>query len=350
MDTWYLAGNCIDETGFRQIVDSLITHRSIASNIWLKRNPLRPSSAAALASLILQSEYLDTLDLDQTELGDAGVSALFSALSEALASGKQIKLRHIYLNAVGLGSSACVQLGRFLGSEKCQLQSLFIANNPIGDRGALALADGLARNTSLVRLMADSTGLTATGASAILAALTGHQSLIALSLGQSFATADLGGRYNYIDDAGCLPLIALLQSPSSSLRYLVIDGLTMSHAHMNQVYVAVMASQTLFWLDATSITPTVGSNEVVRARMATKKLLPLLRSHLQANVKRVYDGMDYRTFEAEEKRWLASPREPVRRIDSVYRNRDAGMARRGLMKLDKWWDGEDGTLEEVMAS
>lgn len=37
----------------------------------------------------------------------------------------------------------------------------------------------------------------------------------------------------------------------------------------------------------------------------------------------------------------------VRYIDSVYRNRDAGMARRGLMVLDKWWKDEE-ELEKVM--
>jgi hypothetical protein len=46
---------------------------------------------------------------------------------------------------------------------------------------------------------------------------------------------------------------------------------------------------------------------------------------------------------------LVSERRYVRKIDSVYRNRDAGMARRGLEKLDKWWDEDDGTLQEVMA-
>jgi hypothetical protein len=40
----------------------------------------------------------------------------------------------------------------------------------------------------------------------------------------------------------------------------------------------------------------------------------------------------------------------VRKIDSVYHNRDTGLARRGLMKLDKWWDEGDETLKEVMNS
>lgn len=70
-------------------------------------------------------------------------------------------------------------------------------------------------------------------------------------------------------------------------------------------------------------------------------------AQLTENVKRVYN-MDYDTFFQEEKRWLVNDKDDVRKIDSVYRNRDAGLARRGLKKLDKWWDEDDETLNEVM--
>lgn len=66
-----------------------------------------------------------------------------------------------------------------------------------------------------------------------------------------------------------------------------------------------------------------------------------------ANVERVY-GVDYDEFNKDHKRWLVSDKTDVRKIDSVYRNRDAGEARRGLKKLEKWWDEDDETLKEVM--
>jgi hypothetical protein len=75
----------------------------------------------------------------------------------------------------------------------------------------------------------------------------------------------------------------------------------------------------------------------------------LARSTLEKNVKRSYDeDMSYDEWHAAEKRWLVNDKTDVRKIDSVYRNRDAGLARRGLMKLDKWWDEDDETLKEVM--
>lgn len=65
------------------------------------------------------------------------------------------------------------------------------------------------------------------------------------------------------------------------------------------------------------------------------------------NVRRRYE-IGYEEFERDEKRWLMSDEVDVRKIDSVYRNREAGEARRGGKKLEKWW-GEGGrTLEEVM--
>jgi hypothetical protein len=77
----------------------------------------------------------------------------------------------------------------------------------------------------------------------------------------------------------------------------------------------------------------------------------LARSTLEKNVKRSYDeDMSYDEWHAAEKRWLVNDKTDVRKIDSVYRNRDAGLARRGLMKLEKWWDEDDETLKEVMNS
>lgn len=75
----------------------------------------------------------------------------------------------------------------------------------------------------------------------------------------------------------------------------------------------------------------------------------LAQARLAANVMRVY-GVTYGDFMANQKRWLLSDETDVRKIDSVYRNRDAGEARRGLKILDKWWDENDQTLHEVMNS
>jgi Ran GTPase-activating protein (RanGAP) involved in mRNA processing and transport len=81
MDTWYLAGNCIDMASFQILVDEWVKSTSV-TNIWLKRNPLMPAAADDLFRLITQTANLRTLDLDQTELGDAGVTELFTKLAQ----------------------------------------------------------------------------------------------------------------------------------------------------------------------------------------------------------------------------------------------------------------------------
>ena len=55
----------------------------------------------------------------------------------------------------------------------------------------------------------------------------------------------------------------------------------------------------------------------------------------------------YEAFLRTHKRFLVSPPD-IRLIDSVYRNRDAGDARRQLKWLKKSWDEGDTTLDKVM--
>ena len=50
--------------------------------------------------------------------------------------------------------------------------------------------------------------------------------------------------------------------------------------------------------------------------------------------------MSYENFLASEQRWLLSLKE-VSFIDSVYRNRDAKEAKRGLGAFDKWWKDDE---------
>ena len=63
METWYLAGNCIDLAGFERLVSAWTT----------------------LYDLITKTSKLRRLDLDETELWDEGVAHLFSLLTITIA-------------------------------------------------------------------------------------------------------------------------------------------------------------------------------------------------------------------------------------------------------------------------
>jgi hypothetical protein len=76
-----------------------------------------------------------------------------------------------------------------------------------------------------------------------------------------------------------------------------------------------------------------------------------VQDHLTANVKARYgEDTSYSLFMEEERRWLVSDKTDVRKIDSVYRNRDAGLARRRLLTLIKNWEEGDETLDRVMTA
>ena len=331
IETWYLAGNCIDLFGFECLVLAWTRSTSI-TNIWLKRNPLGPNSSAALFELITKSPNLRTLDLDLTELGDKGVARLFTLLAN-YQSGS-LPLRHIYLNAVGIGGSACTAIAHYLSSSHCELDSLYMSCNPIGDAGTIALAQGLPSNSSLSRLSMSSCGLKSTGANHLLRALHHHPRLMTLNLGQNFATEDVGARYNWLDD-GVVDGLRSLVRDSQTLKMLDLGSTAMTPPAFAELGLEVGKSQSLVVFEAKSVCGKLNSEVKL-----------LVNNRIKNNVQH-FCGRDMTHFEQEEKRWLISPRD-VRLIDSMYRNRDTGLARRGLLRLKKTWEDGLEAVENVM--
>ncbi|KAK2003959.1 leucine rich repeat protein [Colletotrichum falcatum] len=365
MNTWYLAGNCIDATSFKTLVDALVESEAV-TNIWLKRNPLGSAAAADVYRLITETKNLRTLDLDQTELGDAGTAELFrrlAAFSVAIPGRRQLPLRNIYLNGNGISTKAAVAIAEFLGSPACGITSLYLSCNPLGDQGAQALASGICKALQLSRLSLQSTGLTAAGASHLFRAFTTHPGVRFLDVGQAYATVDLGQAWNYID-RDAVPSICELVSTNQTLQCLKLGHCPISPPELRKIDAAVLESSLLCYT-AASILPDPN------ARMPTfnpsadhtmpdlhswsaptkdeKALKNAVDKHLKRNVKATYgDDMTYARFLEEEQRWLANDKADVRKIDSVYRNRDAGLARRKLQALIKDWDENDDTLSRIM--
>ncbi|KAM0324784.1 hypothetical protein ACHAQA_007748 [Verticillium albo-atrum] len=360
MDTWYLAGNCIDGTSFKILVDSLVNSDAV-TNIWLKRNPLGRAAAYDVFRLITEAKNLRTLDLDQTELGDAGFAELFSRL--AAYTGRQLPLENLYMNGNGFSEAAARALALFLASPNCGLTSVYLSNNPIGDDGTAALAGALRTAPQIKRLTLQSTGLTTRGAKAICEALTSHPSILCLDLGQAYATQDLGQAYNYIDE-GAIPAIRDLLTSTKSLSFFNLGHCPIAPPELREITTAALQSSLLAYT-AISILPDPNIKKMgfvpsrdSKMRDASSYTAPTkdqnaldqeLQRHMEANVRAAYGGdMTYEKFTNEERRWLNNDRTDVRKIDSVYRNRDMGLARRGLMTLIKNWKEGDDTLERVI--
>ncbi|KAF5024924.1 hypothetical protein F66182_3008 [Fusarium sp. NRRL 66182] len=363
MDTWYLAGNCIDGPSLKVLVDAMIKSEAV-TNIWLKRNPLGADAAEDVYRLVTRVRNLRTLDLDQTQLGDRGVADLFNRLAaHEMPEGAKLPLKHIYLNGNGITTEAAKAIGKFLMSPHCGLTSIYMSSNPLGDDGAEALAQALHKAPYLARLLLQSVGVSTKGAIALCKAATGHPSLEVFDLGQAFATHDLGQAYNYIQD-DAVPAIKDLISAKGHLAYLNFGHLPITPPALKLVSETVLESPTLVYyaahsilpdptLESATFTPTVDTRFANPAER-TKPEIELDRAvleHLTANIKSRYgEGTSYNRFMEEEKRWLVSDQTDVRKIDSVYRNRDAGLARRRLLTLVKNWEEGDETLDRVMAA
>ncbi|CCF46039.1 leucine rich repeat protein [Colletotrichum higginsianum] len=365
METWYLAGNCIDAASFKTLVDALIESDAV-TNVWLKRNPLGPVAAVDVYRLITETKNIRTLDLDQTELGDAGVAELFHCLtmfSLAVPGRKKLPLRNIYLNGNGISTKAALAIAAFLDSPACGITSLYLSCNPLGDEGAQALASGICQAPQLSRLSLQSTGLTTPGAVDVFRAVKSHPGMRFLDVGQAYATVDLGQAWNYIDSAA-VPSICELVTTNQNLEYLNLGHCPITPPELRKIDAAVLTGSLLYY-SAESILPDPKekyptfnpSADHMMPEMHSwsvptkddKALKKAVNNHLEANVKTIYgDGMSYAKFLDEEKRWIVNDKTDVRKIDSVYRNRDAGHARRRLQVLVKDWEENDNTLARVM--
>lgn len=354
METWYLAGNCIDAGSFDLIAKQL-AHSQSLTNLWLKRNPLGPASVHGLAQLISHHPHLRTLDLDQTGLGDEGVALLFCHLvSSLLGDTATLPLRNLYLNGNGISTNAAHWIGRFLALPSCPLESLYLSNNPLGNEGLAALAEGLKSNRLLQRLSLQSVGGSDEGVIELCKGLCsdrGHPSLRMLELGQSFATEDLGSRYNYITDTSATAIASVidtLASPNAKgLQYFSLGTCVLTLSGLDIVNQAVADHLNLMYFDAVCTEAEPGIIESGPPGYDVD--FDVLERQLLANIRRTYgEDVTYETFLREHKRWIVNNERDVRKIDSVYRNRDAQLARRGLKVLNKLWDEADDTLTNVM--
>ncbi|TKW58977.1 hypothetical protein CTA1_1642 [Colletotrichum tanaceti] len=279
MDTWYLAGNCIDAVSFKTLVDALIESDTV-TNVWLKQNPQGPAAAADVYRLITETKNIRTLGLDQTELGDAG----------------KLPLRNIYLNGNGISTNAALAIAAFLDSPACSITSLYLSCNPLGDEG--------------------STGLTTPGAVDVFRAVTSHPGMRFLDVGQAYVTVDLGQAWSYIENAA-LSFICELVTRKQNLEYLNLGHCPITPPGLRKIHAAVLTGSLLYY-SADSILPDPKGKDPTFNPSADhtmpemhswsvptkndKALKKAVNNHLEANVKASYgDGMSHVKFLDEEK-------------------------------------------------
>ncbi|CAN8105554.1 unnamed protein product [Discula destructiva] len=333
MRTWYLAGNHIKAAGFDALAQAF-EGSDVLEQLWLKRNPLGPTCAEKIVRIFETTKRLQILDVENCELGDAGVADLFDGLAKT-----PNFLETIYINGNGISITGCTAIARFLASPHCRLQYLMMSSNPIGDAGAAALATGIGSNSTLEVVTVASCGLSSRGVSALCAVLAQHPRIRHVDLGSRFSTADLGQRFNYITDEAIESIKALASNPS--LRFLELGFVALSETGLELVRDEVVASSSLVGFEATRIIPAEDMGEAGGRNCSLR-----VRDALEKNYMRFYggvgqmaDGVPYGKFISMSGPSRLLRNSPgVRLIDSVYRTRDKGNMASG--KSRKFWDLE----------
>ncbi|KAF8929323.1 hypothetical protein EDD21DRAFT_361587 [Dissophora ornata] len=343
METWYLAGCHITHHGLSLLVPEMITSSTI-TNLWFKRNPFGSNSSSLLAELVLQTKQLRTLDLETTELGNEGTRHFIDTIC-----GHTTSLQHLYLNANGIGQSACASLATYLADPHCALESLFMSTNPIGDAGMHLLAPGVAKNKTLKRLMCASAGLTSRGVQYLASALS-HEDhpLITLDLGASQTTKAHAQKFNYFDDSCLDDLKTLIMLPH--LRWLNLGRTALSAEGLQEIRSAAAHSELVF-LDVHRV-QSADTNSLTDSNTEEDGGVPVagscsleVRNQMAKNQAKYYPHFkDYNEFlQSGDLRYLRNTSD-VRKIDSMYRTRD----RRLGLPMDMAWEEGDPTWKLIL--
>lgn len=136
------------------------------------------AGAVALAeALMVRGCSLEELRMRRCGVGSSGARALSAAFGapavSALAPRAQPMLKFLELDQNAIGDNGAVSLAEGLAMPGCALEHLSLDDCGVKQRGALALAAALRRNSSLKLLRLTSNAVTKRGLAALLAALGG---------------------------------------------------------------------------------------------------------------------------------------------------------------------------------
>lgn len=221
IETWYLAGNCIDEVAIKRLADAFCCN-TFARSLWLKRNPIKASGAGHLANMLCRNSTLKLLDLHNTGLLDDGIERLLRPLVNHEA---ELGVEHLYIDANGITEIGAQVIASFIQAWPNQLETLYLSMNRIGDTGTIAICNALvdARKKlghapRLKRLSLSSCRMTHEGLQAAVKAAKACE-LLCLDVGYYKATRDMGERSNSFER----PSVEVLQNlmhDAPSLRFL----------------------------------------------------------------------------------------------------------------------------------
>lgn len=241
IQTWYLAGNDLNDEGIGLIAEQLADD-SVCNALWLKRNPLKSGGVKHIADMIRLNKHMKILDLHNVGMLDEGAEYLFEALKY------NETLRHLYVDANGLTESSAIYISSYfeylVAYGKKGITSLWLDINRLDDEGIIILAKSLRNYTHLKRLVVGSNRITHVGIKVLLDALVEHTKLISLDFGLYKSTSDLQELPNNVGDEACDDIANFIRN-NKSVQFLSIEHNNISNDGLDKINTALQDNKTI---------------------------------------------------------------------------------------------------------
>lgn len=221
IETWYLAGNCIDGDSVGIMCEAL-QNNTVCKALWLKRNPVKANGCLHLNSLLRLNTTLVLLDLHNCGIGNEGVKNLFNTPENIRT------LKHVYLDSNAIEAEGVNYLSEWCKTSR--VVTLYISINRLGDDAIEKLCNSLTGKSTLKRLCLASTHMNNRGLKTVVDMTLTCPKLMCVNVGCYKSSADLGEHPgNFFDDES-LPILVRLLTEHKSLQYLSTSGCRMSEA------------------------------------------------------------------------------------------------------------------------
>uniref|UniRef100_A0A1X7U651 Ras GTPase-activating protein n=2 Tax=Amphimedon queenslandica TaxID=400682 RepID=A0A1X7U651_AMPQE len=204
-----LSNNGIAATGAVMLLDILASNTTV-THLNLSGSSFDDKAAEPLSEIIKSSIRVTHLNLSHNELSEASGVLIGAALAESEV------LQHLDLSWNYLRRKGAVAIAQGLKPNQ-MLKKLNLSYNGFGTEGAVALADSLKINTTLTHLDITDNRILIDGVRAIAKVLQTIDSLQSLKIG-----------HNPIQIIGVIALLEALKNGTSSVKYLGLDGITVT--------------------------------------------------------------------------------------------------------------------------
>ena len=181
----------------------------------------------SLVSALCDHKALKYLHFSSTNIGKKDCEQL----AQLLSSSQCLETLRIGYNS--LASDSIIELVRALSHPNCSLKTLNLSVNPIGDEGAVALAQSITKNRTITELNLSWCGITATGGAELASSLMVNSTI------ESFNIS-----CNSVEEA--VPAFAELVRLSKKLKTLDISSdKSLSQSTVNALLDSLASNQTL---------------------------------------------------------------------------------------------------------